>query len=105
MFKPIDLPAAAQQKSIVIQVEGREVQVREGQTLAMALLGADIVPFRKTAVSGAPRAPLCLMGVCFDCLVEVDGSQNVQSCLVEVQNGMQVRLSTGARRIETEEAE
>ena len=45
-----------------------------------------------------PRAPLCLMGVCFDCLVEVDGRQNVQSCMVEVRDGMQVRLPHGARR-------
>ena len=98
MFKPVDLPAAEQQKAVRIRVEGREVQAREGQTLAMALLGAGVVPFRRTAVSGAPRTPLCLMGVCFDCLVEVDGSQNVQSCLVEVREGMQVRLPPGARR-------
>lgn len=98
MFKPVDLPAAEQQKAVRIRVEGREVQAREGQTLAMALLGAGVVPFRRTAVSGAPRTPLCLMGVCFDCLVEVDGSQNVQSCLVEVREGMQVRLPSGARR-------
>ncbi|MPM90457.1 hypothetical protein SDC9_137578 [bioreactor metagenome] len=82
-----------------IHVEGREVHVREGQTLATALLGAGVVPLRRTAVSGAPRTPLCLMGVCFDCLVEVDGAQNVQSCLVEVRDGMQVRLPSGARRV------
>lgn len=103
MFKFIDLPAAEQRKTIVIHVEGQAMRVGEGQTLATALLGAGVVPFRKTSVSGSPRAPLCLMGVCFDCLVEVDGSQNVQSCLVEVKNGMQVRLPTGARRIQNEE--
>lgn len=103
MFKPIDLPAAEQRKSIVIHVEGRAMLAHEGQTLATALLGAGVVPFRRTSVSGAPRAPLCLMGVCFDCLVEVDGSQNVQSCLVEAKNGMRVRLPKGARRIENEE--
>ncbi|QKD44920.1 (2Fe-2S)-binding protein [Alicycliphilus denitrificans] len=98
MFKAIDLPAAEQQKQVCIHVEGREIPAREGQTLATALLGAGVVPFRRTAVSGAPRTPLCLMGVCFDCLVEVDGAQNVQSCLVEVREGMQVRLPSGARR-------
>jgi predicted molibdopterin-dependent oxidoreductase YjgC len=98
MFKPVDLPAAEQQEFVLIRVEDREIHVREGQTLAMALLGAGVVPSRRTAVSGAPRTPLCLMGVCFDCLVEVDGSQNVQSCLIEVREGMQVRLPSGARR-------
>lgn len=97
MFKPIDLPAAEQKKTVLIRVEGREVHAYEGQTLAMALLGAGVVPFRRTPVSGAPRTPLCLMGVCFDCLVGLDDSQNVQSCLVEVREGMEVWLPQGAR--------
>jgi NADH dehydrogenase/NADH:ubiquinone oxidoreductase subunit G len=40
------------------------------------------------------------MGVCFDCLVEVDGVQNVQACMVEVRAGMRVKLPLGARHIE-----
>lgn len=101
MFKPIDaLPAAEQPATLSIEVEGRIVTARAGHTLATALLGAGVVPFRHTAVSSSPRAPLCLMGVCFDCLVEVDGAQNVQSCMVEVRQGMQVRLPTGARRVD-----
>lgn len=98
MFRALDLPAGEQRRAVAISVEGRPVQAREGETLATALLRAGVVPFRRTAVSGAPRAPLCLMGVCFDCLVEVDGAQNVQSCMVEVRDGMQVRLPEGARR-------
>lgn len=100
MFKLIDLPARERKKSLSIHVEGRDVAAVEGQPLAMALLGGGVIPFRHTAVSGAPRAPLCLMGVCFDCLVEVDGVQNVQSCMVEVCDGMRVRLPGGARRAE-----
>ncbi len=101
MFKPIDhLLAAELQPPVSFTVEGRTITCRAGQTLATALLGAGVVPFRHTAVSSAPRAPLCLMGVCFDCLVEVDGAQNVQSCMVEVRQGMQVRLPTGARRVD-----
>jgi NADH dehydrogenase/NADH:ubiquinone oxidoreductase subunit G len=40
------------------------------------------------------------MGVCFDCLVEVDGTPNVQACMVAVRDGMRVRLQHGARRFE-----
>jgi predicted molibdopterin-dependent oxidoreductase YjgC len=40
------------------------------------------------------------MGVCFECLCEVNGRQNVQSCMIEVADGMRVRLATGARRME-----
>jgi len=98
MFEPMMLPANEQRRAIEITVEGRHVPAREGETLATALLNAGVVAFRRTPASGQPRAPLCLMGVCFDCLVEVDGAQNVQSCMVEVRAGMQVRLPAGARR-------
>jgi predicted molibdopterin-dependent oxidoreductase YjgC len=91
------LPADEQGLAVEILVEGRGVAAREGEMLATALLNAGVVPFRHTPVSGQPRAPLCLMGVCFDCLVEVDGAQNVQSCMVQVRAGMQVRLPNGAR--------
>lgn len=98
MFKAMTLPAGEQRPMVEIFVEGRCIAAREGETLAAALLNAGVVPFRHTPVSGKPRAPLCLMGVCFDCLVEVDGAQNVQSCMVHVRPGMQVSLPAGARR-------
>jgi predicted molibdopterin-dependent oxidoreductase YjgC len=100
MFRPVALPEAGPQHLVEITVEGRRVQVRAGQMLATALLTEGVVAFRRTPVSGAPRAPMCLMGVCFDCLVEVDGRQNVQSCMTEVRDGMRVRLQDGARRPE-----
>lgn len=99
MFKPMQLSPDTQRSAVQFRVEGRLVQAREGQTLAVALLNASVVPFRHTPVSGQARAPLCLMGVCFDCLVEVDGAPNVQSCMVEVREGMEVRLQVGARRM------
>jgi predicted molibdopterin-dependent oxidoreductase YjgC len=99
MFRTMPLPTSEQRRVVEISVEGRSVCAREGDTLAAALLNAQVVPFRRTPVSGQPRAPVCLMGVCFDCLVEVDGAQNVQSCMVQVRAGMQVRLPTGARQV------
>jgi hypothetical protein len=71
MFKAMsqtDTPELA-----AIEVDGRALKVRAGLSLALALMEAGIVPLRRTPVSGAPRTPLCLMGVCFDCLCEVDG--------------------------------
>jgi hypothetical protein len=68
-----------------------------GEPLAAALLAAGIASFRETAVSGAARGPLCMMGACFDCLVEVDGRPNVQACLVPVTAGLQARPMRGAR--------
>lgn len=98
MFRPLDGLGA--QRRVTLLVEGRAVPARDGESLALALLEAGIVAFRETPVSGAPRAPLCLMGVCFDCLLQVDGRPNVQACMVRVRDGMQVRLQRGARRAE-----
>lgn len=98
MFRPIE--PTSEKRTVTLQVEGRTIAAREGDTLAMALLNAGVSPFRQTPVSGQPRAPLCLTGVCFDCLVEVDGQQNVQSCMAEVKEGMQVQLQHGARHME-----
>lgn len=104
MFKTIDLPAAERQPAFNILVDGRPVRAQAGQTVAMALLGSDVVPFRRTAVSGAPRAPLCLMGVCFECLVEIDGVPNRQSCLIPVAEGMTIRSQEGRVQLDAKEA-
>ena len=45
---------------------------------------------RTTPVSQSPRAPYCMMGVCFECLVEIDGQGSVQSCLTPVAAGMRI---------------
>jgi D-hydroxyproline dehydrogenase subunit gamma len=70
--------------------EGREVEAREGDSVAAALIAAGIGPIRSSAVSGEPRAPYCMMGVCFECLVEIDGLANRQACMVRVRPGMHV---------------
>lgn len=100
MFRRLELPVAEQSRELTITVEGRRVSARDGETVATALLNAGVVPFRRTPISEEPRAPLCLMGVCFECLVEVDGVQNVQACMVQVRGGMAIFLQKGARRVE-----
>ena len=56
-----------------------------------AVLASGNPACRQTPVTGAARAPFCMMGACFDCLIEIDGVPNRQACLVEVREGMQVR--------------
>lgn len=84
-------------RAVAIVFDGRAVQAREGDSVAAAILAAGIAVTRRTPVSGAPRGPYCMMGVCFDCLVEIDGMPNCQACMVEVREGMRVRLMAGAR--------
>lgn len=84
---------------IVFDFEGREVVGREGDTVAAALLAAGLQGFRTTTVSGAARAPYCMMGVCFECLMEIDGMASQQACMVMLNEGMAVRRQTGAREL------
>jgi len=94
MFKRLEAPPAAE--AVRISYEGREILARPDDSLAAALLSAGVLDLRDTPVSGAPRAPYCLMGVCFDCLVEVDGLANCQACMTPVAAGMVVRRQVGA---------
>jgi predicted molibdopterin-dependent oxidoreductase YjgC len=74
-----------------IEIDGESVTVPGGISVAAAMLYLDAIPFRQTIISQSPRAPFCLMGICFECLVEVDGVDNQRACQVEVQTGMQVK--------------
>ena len=82
---------------VAITVDCKSISARAGDTVAAALLAAGIDHCRTTPVSGAPRAPYCLMGVCFDCLVTVDGVGSRQACLVPVRHGMTVETQQGKR--------
>jgi predicted molibdopterin-dependent oxidoreductase YjgC len=83
--------------TVVLKVDGREMRARDGDTVAAALLAAGVDHIRTTPVSGAPRAPYCLMGVCFDCLVTIDGVGSRQACLMPVRDGMTVETQQGKR--------
>lgn len=74
---------------IRISFDGRDIEAMQGETIAAALAASGIVAVRE-ARSGAPRGPFCGMGVCFDCLVTVDGRPSQRACLTKVEAGMTV---------------
>lgn len=76
--------------------EGKPMQAQAGETVATALLAGKIGTFRTTPVSGMPRAPYCMMGACFECLVTIDGQPNRQACMTEIRDGMVVQRQNGA---------
>lgn len=82
---------------VAIEIDGKTVRARSGDTVAAAMLANGIDHCRTTPVSGAPRAPYCLMGVCFECLVTIDGVGSRQGCLVPVRDGMRVETQQGKR--------
>lgn len=73
-----------------LTIAGQSVTARRGESVATAALAAGLQATRNAPVSGEPRAPYCLMGVCFECLMTIDGQPNRQACLVPVQEGMTV---------------
>jgi predicted molibdopterin-dependent oxidoreductase YjgC len=86
-------------REVEISVDGQRVLAREGDTVSAALLASGLDVRRATAVSGAPRLPYCMMGVCFDCLVMIDGVGNRQGCLIPVSAGMKIEIQKGKREI------
>lgn len=78
------------QENITLTINGRDVAAAPEQTVwsAMALDGQRET--RKAALSGDARSAYCAMGVCFECLVEIDGIPNQQACLRRVADGMTV---------------
>ena len=93
MFKRLDESGT----TLSFTVDGQPIRARTGDTVAAAMLAVGIDHCRTTPVSGAPRAPYCLMGVCFDCLVTIDGVGSRQACLVPVREGMAVETQLGKR--------
>lgn len=89
--------ADAEGKTVRLTVDGRAIAARVGDSVAAALIAAGIRRSRTTPVSGAARGPYCMMGVCFECLVTVDGVGNRQGCLVPVAEGMVVETQQGKR--------
>ena len=77
-------------RSVKLLVDGHPLPAYEGETVAAALLAAGRRTFRHTVPGGAPRGVFCGIGVCFDCLVTVDGTQTVRACVTPVRDGMQV---------------
>lgn len=83
--------------SVLIILEGRAVRAVEGETLVSALLTAGVEGFQSNPKSGSARGPFCLMGVCQDCRVLVDGQMTL-GCLTLVKPGLVVDLIPTPRR-------
>ncbi len=97
MFRPRPDGARA---TVTVVVEGRAVAVPAGASAAAAVLAAGLRSIRETPAGGVERAPYCMMGACFDCLAEIDGAPNRQSCMVEAREGMAIRRQMRARQVD-----
>ncbi len=96
MFRKLHDPGP---QAVTIFIDGRPVAAEIGESVAAVLLRQQEGWSRTTPVSQSPRAPYCMMGVCFECLVEIDGQGSVQSCLTPVANGMRIARQQGRRSL------
>lgn len=94
-FARLEAPA----ETVTIHFEETPVSMVAGENLAAGLLAAGIRDFRTSPVSGAPRGPFCMMGACYDCLVEIDGV-TVQACTIRARAGLVVRRVRSTRHDE-----
>jgi hypothetical protein len=82
---------------VLLTLDGQPVRARAGESLAAVLIAEGSGYCRTTGVSGAKRAPYCMMGACFDCLVIVNGVGNQQACMVMAKEGQVVQRQDGRR--------
>ena len=73
---------------VSVSVDGKEIQAVEGEPIAAALLAQGIRVFRKTPRFGEPRGLFCGIGRCTDCIMTVDGTPNVRTCVTPIKAGM-----------------
>lgn len=93
------MPAHAQRiaglergQAFSITVNGQPIEAYPGESIATVLAIAGYRAFRATDASAAPRGIFCGMGICFDCLVTVDGLPNQRACMTEARAGCDVRV-------------
>lgn len=82
------LPAVQRGKAIKITVDGKSMEANEGETIATVLLSAGIQTFRFSQKNKTPRGIYCGMGICYECLVTVDGVHAVRACVTPIVDGM-----------------
>ena len=75
---------------VTILLDGQPTYAEDGELLAAVLLRDKRPVARRHPVNASLRAPFCMMGVCFECLVEINGKHGQQACLVQVADGMKV---------------
>jgi len=86
--------------TVTIDFEGARITVPAGITVAAAVMGyTGATHIRRSPVMHDTRAPYCFMGVCHECLMEINGRPNQQACIIEVQDGMNINRQEGLPQV------
>jgi len=82
-------------RRVRISVDGERAEAFEGESVAAAIMAGGELPLRRTEAMD-PRGYYCGMGVCFDCVMVIDGVPNTRTCVTWVREGMTVEHQIGA---------
>jgi len=75
---------------ISFHFNGAKITGAEGQSVAAALIANGERELRRTRFGEEPRSIFCGIGICFDCVVTINGVANQRACLIEISNDMKV---------------
>ncbi len=92
MFKQISNSPV---ETVEVTLNGQKIQVSQGMTVAAMALTQSLRYTRTTSVSDSKRSPFCMMGVCYDCLMVIDGKANQRACATYIKKGMQIETQQG----------
>ncbi len=89
MFRTLSKSASVE---VGLTINGQYYRVPAGSSVWAAMILVHETTTRLSPVTEKKRSAYCAMGVCYECLVEIDGIPNQQACLKEVKEGMQVAM-------------
>lgn len=92
-MKALRVKNIQRKEKLTLIVNGKEIEAYRGESLLAALMAAGYKNLKKSPVRGEPRGALCGMGVCFECLVSINGIPNLRSCLVEVEDNLEIKIN------------
>jgi sarcosine oxidase subunit alpha len=94
----IDLLPIKKRRPLDVIIDGRKVQAFEGELVSTVLHAEGISIFARKHTTGNPSGIYCGMGVCYECLVTIDGTPNVRACQTFAADHMVIETANGAKQ-------
>ena len=85
----------SQIETVEVILNGQKIETPADITVAALSLIQGLRFTRTTPISVAKRSPFCMMGVCYECLMVIDGMSNQRACVTTVKNGMRIDTQQG----------
>jgi predicted molibdopterin-dependent oxidoreductase YjgC len=87
-------------RRFAIEVDGKKIVAHEGETIAAALTAAGVRAYRTTAKRHEPRGMYCGIGLCYECLMVINGVPNTRACQTLATPGVRIETQTGVGALE-----